>query len=1247
MRLRRRRYHTGGGIPPHSHPHEVLDSLVDDSSKAFVSEATQPAGNIPPRDPFSKPINIIPRPDTLSEASDDAFEPISWLELFSDPVRAFRFYNQNPQFSAAANIPGYEGRFEPFRRPTKAEFDATESRAIDFAGQVFNPATYAQTAVELDKDLTELDREIIAAFEDGRLSGSDLDRVGGQLTEAGLKTLFLVGGASMLRGSGVGSFKVPASGTQQQTGALQQLAGESQLLLPSAKSAAPTAVTETTPTLQQLAKKYQAERGIRTKKGAYVSEEAPYLESNIAKGGQSIDTGGFDPVPGVVQNVENLGVYQFPGLIKGSKLEKSVKAKDGTISKSVVEDYANDLPKNSTREKNAILNALVELDQEFPGKTIDYEALRSYVSLNIEPATVIKTKDQANYGLAKLDYDINVDLRNTPKTLIYQDESLGIAPPHPGMKDGASYWIRSFVNPDESEIYYVTEWQTDLQKLKTPDDLIKAPVNVPTTFSNRSFNFLIDDWESVASNGIEGFMYQMDAQKYAAERGVLKNTFANMGISRVPGLKQIEEITLDLPLIVFDDQPLISQLHDIGTQIESLDQKIYNAEFNLGAKDPSIVELREQRDTYELAFDEGMFELKKVKDEFDKNLPNRDALIKEEVNLRKSQIESLKLKWINESMLDAARNGQTILRIPTPETSRRIQGHGNPNRFKAVHRKYKDFPKYYKKEFGVEVREVTDDRDNTWWEVDIPEKYFNQNMMYMEGEVKTPSEFKTYKKGGILQAMAKKNRSDKNKFVSKKVKVLRKEGKSLKQAVAIALSMWERKNKKKFGAGGAISDFGVQTTFSTDFVEDSTDVAELEDPSEEVLATSDPELENPELTEQEIKDLKKKKALQSAGKGAAVGASIGSAIPVVGTAVGAVVGGLIGGLGSLLSNKGVEDPELIMAKNGVKVHKKKRTFDKGGLLEALKQRKEKIDAAKEYYKEESENPTMYLDEEGKIMMPDVSYETGEPVYREVELTPQQYKRFNMAKFREFKRNLRKRDRDDRRQERRDERIFDDGGLFEALREKRAQRRLGRTTIQPYDTAELGGSAGIFNQYLQEVQGIPRRSIALDPETSDDSVLTHELIHTTQFGPLQQIAAELDFKDAGRIQDKDTRKAFRKLYKSIDPKTQSLNRLGKFMVGGKERDIEFDAVIKSAISSAKKRGYDLSGKTYDEILNTLSKARDEDNISLNMRHLGNFMNSDKETGNTWTDEQKGYIMDAIKSNLDFEGYTAEDAKQDLR
>ena len=355
---------------------------------------------------------------------------------------------------------------------------------------------------------------------------------------------------------------------------------------------------------------------------------------------------------------------------------------------------------------------------------------------------------------------------------------------------------------------------------------------------------------------------------------------------------------------------------------------------------------------------------------------------------------------------------------------------------------------------------------------------------------------------------------------------------------------------KKYGAGGTVEEFGSQGNFESEYKSRLPEVEEPSDPNEELLATTDPEVEEATLTEEEIKALKKKKALGAAGKGAALGASIGSAVPGIGTVIGAAAGALIGGIGSLVANKGLEDqPELIMARNGVKVHKKQKTFDEGGLLEALRQRK-------------------------------------------------------------------------------------------------AERRIGRTTIQPNNPEYLEGAAGMFNQYLQEVQGIPRRSVALDPD-ADDSVLTHELIHSTQYGPLQQIAAELGFKNAGRIQDKDSRKAFRKLFRSLDPKTQTFNRMGEFMLGGKDQDIEFDAIIKSAISSAKKRGYDLSGKTYGEILDTLSKARDEGNISLNMKHLGNFMNSNKETGNTWTDKQKGYIMDAIKTNLDFEGYTIEDVKEDLR
>ena len=481
-----------------------------------------------------------------------------------------------------------------------------------------------------------------------------------------------------------------------------------------------------------------------------------------------------------------------------------------------------------------------------------------------------------------------------------------------------------------------------------------------------------------------------------------------------------------------------------------------------------------------------------------------------------------------------------------------------------------------------------------------------------------------YAKGGILQSMAKKNRSDKNKFVSSKVKVLRKKGKSLKQAVAMALDMWKRKKKKKeYAEGGAVEGWGIQTNFSQDpNALQPTDVEEPEKPQEELEALiPDPPPTYEEETfgssefNVEHQRLGIEENVEQAGMGGYDEAIMASEYDqFVNKAIEETP--IFGGWAKAGKFVGETGTNLIVGDSTGQQRKNRQ------IISAAIFSPHKLLAMREA---EKSGDFHYIEEEEQIE----------------EVIPHKYTDFWSAEkaeegFAAKGVKIKKR-----------KKKYDEGGLLEALRQRRAQRRLDRTTIQPYNPEFLGkDTAGRFNQYLQEVQGVPRRSLVLDPD-ADDSVLTHELIHSTQYGPLQQIAAELDFKGAGRIQDKDSRKAFKKLFKSIDPKTQTFNSIGEFMIGGKEQDIEFDAIIKSAISSAKKRGYDLSGKTYGEILDTLSKARDEGNISLNMRHLGNFMNRDKKTGNTWTDEQKGYIMDAIKANLDFEGYTAEDIKQDLR
>ena len=193
-------YHDDDGNPVDKDG-KPLPSNIPLTTDPLVSESTQPVGYTQPV--ISSDLKIFSRPDTLRGISDEEWEeqtaPISWANLLADPMKSMRWIISNPGF----------GIREPFRRPTEFEFEQTGGSAMDFAGQFFNPVTYLQTAEDLAGDLSELDEIIIEGFKDGRFSPADMDRLGGQLSDAGLKTLFLLGGASMLRGSGVGSFKLP------------------------------------------------------------------------------------------------------------------------------------------------------------------------------------------------------------------------------------------------------------------------------------------------------------------------------------------------------------------------------------------------------------------------------------------------------------------------------------------------------------------------------------------------------------------------------------------------------------------------------------------------------------------------------------------------------------------------------------------------------------------------------------------------------------------------------------------------------------------------------------------------------------------------------------------------------------------------------------------------------------------------------------------------------------------------------
>ena len=678
-----------------------------------------------------------------------------------------------------------------------------------------------------------------------------------------------------------------------------------------------TTVSE--PTLQQLAKDYQGERGVRTKKGGYMGEGSPYVESNAAMSGENIKNSpgvedaedyypqnidpedisdldqqinlfkteiarvksgdrfqrqdfhsiGYDDylaqlekgleisLSGLNKPTTNPGVYQYPSLVEGGPLEKSVKAKDGTILRSIVEAYANKLPKGLVNEKNAILEALVDLQKEFPetipnpnfkpslpvsssnpetikGPGLPYEALKSYVSLGIQPAKVVTTNEKAYYGLDKIGYGEypsshlgGSQIAVKARTNVYQDDKFGIAPNDAVHPKNASYWIRSFVSGESDEIYNVIEWQSRLKELQNPN----API---------------------LTNMVSEY---------------LKTQIHKLSTRHDPALKGIDNV--GEALAVLDQEILLfSQHHNSVSKVIKFHEDLLRKSKEIR---PPNLAANKQIVWHERELARWKIEFPKTNEyaliELRKEVANANRPPKAEVNKNLALYKDMNLKWIHESMLDAARGSQTILRVPTAETSFKIQYHNSDTKnSEAIHAKYKDFPKFAKKELGLDVKAVTDELGNSWWEVVIPKKYFNTDPSNI-------SEFKTYKKGGILQSMAKKY---------------------YKRGRNTAL----RSLVKKYGAGGGVADFGAQGNFTSEYSSAQPEVEELDVNDEMMLSVTDVDPEDATPSEEELKKAKKKKALKSAGKGALMGAKFGP--------WGALAGGVIGGAVGWFAKKGIK-----------------------------------------------------------------------------------------------------------------------------------------------------------------------------------------------------------------------------------------------------------------------------------------------------------------------------------------------------
>ena len=195
---------------------------------------------------------------------------------------------------------------------------------------------------------------------------------------------------------------------------------------------------------------------------------------------------------------------------------------------------------------------------------------------------------------------------------------------------------------------------------------------------------------------------------------------------------------------------------------------------------------------------------------------------------------------------------------------------------------------------------------------------------------------------------------------------------------------------------------------------------------------------------------------------------------------------------------------------------------------------------------------------------------------------------------------------------------DNGGVLDRLRARRAERRIGNTSVRDASGQELLDMLSAYGPDSPMMKGEynPRgREIIM--YSDDEDTLKHEQTHAAQYGPLQRLAKRINDGYTANIQSPNMRKAYRKLTSGKDMvDDREFNDAGKYVMSSGE---EFEATIGTGVNAAKDSGVDFN-KTYDEVLSSLKSMESPTN---NTTGLIKFMQ------NKFSENQKELILKTFR------------------
>lgn len=448
----------------------------------------------------------------------------------------------------------------------------------------------------------------------------------------------------------------------------------------------------------------------------YWYDELPYtplnrnfktISTNVVQPKMLINRGVINEYPG----------FQLKSLMKGNALEKQL-SKLGTIS---VNSVLAHIKKASEFEQELIKKVL---DEKFKGqKNVSYNQLRQAVQDELIPYERTPQTKWATYGMDRLgfkvkkehdgvggivEYILNVPINtftfNSPRIPIGDDKHYDL---------NTLGHSRTFVDPNDKNIIYILESQSDLAQ----GDFLKHLNRVK---NDPKYKQLLERSIKNSESSIEGWHRMLETGYNDFGQKIADYDFRLIEEQWLPS--EINRLNKYKTLLEDPTQKIYLIKNYLQKQL--LENLRYAAENNHTIMRYPTPETAAKIEGFQK--NEKTREFIELEDELDKLIANQYKDLPDEINLFTNE----NIRYTDEhraARIQELENALADMQIN--QTDRTYS-----DQHLTILNKYKDFPKLFKKLYkNQEVRIVTDNKGNTWYEVDVPENFLQQEWQYRSG----------------------------------------------------------------------------------------------------------------------------------------------------------------------------------------------------------------------------------------------------------------------------------------------------------------------------------------------------------------------------------------------------------------------------------------------------------------------------------------------------------------------------------